>query len=170
LLACRDGCPGAPVGRAFVRTTVRRAAPRLKPQCCSHAHTRAPVCSLFCPAALPLRFAHKYPCSRTHALQGKLKLSRSQCRRVFEILQRHLLTKGDDQQAKDYRLFIKKRLIQPYLRQKKEDRRREKNLTKEELDYHKQQDEVPCPRSVRAIAHSTVGRTAARSGGRPPVC
>jgi len=75
------------------------------------------------------------------ALQGKLKLSRSQCRRVFEILQRHLLTKGDDQQAKDYRLFIKKRLIQPYLRQKKEDRRREKNLTKEELDYHKQQDE-----------------------------
>ncbi|XP_067138521.1 histone acetyltransferase type B catalytic subunit [Centruroides vittatus] len=66
--------------------------------------------------------------------QEKLKLTKKQARRVYEILRLHITNTNNEEEYKAYRLEIKKRLNSPYQRQKSDLAKLQKTLNASEFN------------------------------------
>jgi histone acetyltransferase 1 len=77
--------------------------------------------------------------------QNKLKISKRQARRVFEILRFRITDKSNETDYKSYRIIIKQRLNAPFQKQliDFEKLKKEKTLTDKELIAFKQTSIIP---------------------------
>uniref|UniRef100_A0A3B4AA45 Histone acetyltransferase type B catalytic subunit n=1 Tax=Periophthalmus magnuspinnatus TaxID=409849 RepID=A0A3B4AA45_9GOBI len=68
--------------------------------------------------------------------RDKLKVNKKHARRVYEILRLRTTDMSDEEQARDYRLEVKKRLFGPYRKNQRELEKMKKCLRPEELVSH----------------------------------
>jgi histone acetyltransferase 1 len=81
-------------------------------------------------------FSQPFSETSLKTMRETLLLGKAQARRVFEILQWHFLEVTNPAAVRAYRLSIKTRLIQPVVREKKEEEKLTKGMVDEELDTH----------------------------------
>lgn len=81
-------------------------------------------------------FSQPYTVAAGKNLTEVLLLGKEQARRVYEIAQLRFLDSTDAAKTTAYRLSIKTRLIQPVVREKKQEEKMIKNMVEEELKTH----------------------------------
>uniref|UniRef100_A0A674PAL2 Histone acetyltransferase type B catalytic subunit n=1 Tax=Takifugu rubripes TaxID=31033 RepID=A0A674PAL2_TAKRU len=81
---------------------------------------------------LPLGFSDEM----VKEAQDKLKINKKHTRRVYEILRLRVTDMSDEEQAKEYRLEVKRRLFGPYRKNQRELAKMKKCLRPEELVSH----------------------------------
>lgn len=81
-------------------------------------------------------FSQPYTVAAGKTLTDVLLLGKEQARRVYEIAQLHFLDIADETKMKAFRLSIKTKLIQPVVREKKQEEKMIKNMVEEELKTH----------------------------------
>ncbi|XP_030642382.1 histone acetyltransferase type B catalytic subunit isoform X1 [Chanos chanos] len=82
------------------------------------------------------RLKHGFSEEMAHEAQDKLKINKKHARRVYEILRLRATDMSDVEQARDYRLEVKKRLYGPYRKNQREITKMKKCLRPEELASH----------------------------------
>lgn len=82
------------------------------------------------------KLQHGFSDDMVKEAQDKLKVNKKHARRVYEILRLRATDMSDEEQAREYRLEVKKRLFGPYRKNQRELAKMKKCLRPEELVSH----------------------------------